>query len=433
MIDTELILAITRKNFSNYFANRLGFFLALAPAVAPFIAYACTVFGGQTQIDITNPTTLLFAQLLLASAIVCPLWRDEHRIRRSDSDVLYLTNPVDTVIGKFLAALKLYSIGVLLFFTSCASIQLVSSSKTINQADVLFFVSQWTAGVILLAFALPGACLSGKSKTAFFFSVSFGCLPLAADAMSIGIASLCEQIHIPGIADTLQAFVSRFQLARLTDFTRSSPAPQELLFLAILVGVPLCLTTRSLRFLRSSETTTKSEYIQRGVRTLGVLLIGLALVALFSNPTTAESDMQRTADASETHAILEALRGSELQILAFVSQDLPAERLRQRDELIEFLRELKEHEENIDVNVINVSTENDTIKVARGLGLVPSATKSLNGPATEYFLGVLFNTPTRSTPVSIANSNQPTRQQLIAAIRVFTGKTSRQVGVLQSN
>ena len=108
------MLAIYKRELKGYFTTPIGFiYLAAFFAICGFYWFAGSLLYGSSDLS------LLFSTLFTISAFLAPLltMRLLTEEKRNKTDQLLLTSPVSLtglVVGKFLSALTVYTIGILI-------------------------------------------------------------------------------------------------------------------------------------------------------------------------------------------------------------------------------------------------------------------------------------------------------------------------------
>ena len=128
MIRANVILAVSKRNFSSYFSSILGYLFIIVFCVAASVMAFNTQFFAANQANLDQlsqqfPLLLLF----LIPAITMTTWSDE---RKLGTDEILFTMPatdVEILLGKYLAVLGVYTVAILCSLVNVLSLEYLGS------------------------------------------------------------------------------------------------------------------------------------------------------------------------------------------------------------------------------------------------------------------------------------------------------------------
>ncbi|MBY0585570.1 Gldg family protein [bacterium] len=178
LVSPPLTFAVFKRNIVSYFTNPIGYlFITAFTAIGAYFAFwhEDRFFAANlcdlSQLNSFFPYVLLF----FVPAITMSIWAEE---RRSGTEELLLTLPgtdLQVVLGKFLAALAIYTVG--LVFLSLQYFVLASLGSPDGGLVLSTFVGYWLIGMALISAGMIASQLTSNVTIAFILGTAF-CLLL---------------------------------------------------------------------------------------------------------------------------------------------------------------------------------------------------------------------------------------------------------------
>ena len=426
----RVILAVFKREFTSYFRNPTGYvFITLfvfLSAVAAFWQedFFLNNLANLDQLNEYFPYLLVF----LAPAITMGLWAEE---RKQGTDELLLTLPADDaslVIGKYLAALGIYSVA-LVFSLSHVVVLLFLGSPDLGLM-VSTYLGYWLMGAALLALGLLASQLTDNLTIAYILGALLCAVPVFLHHAGVLLSGRARRL-----AEDLSAAGQFRDLARGV-VSASSVAYFVLLALGILY---LCVQMAGRQRWPSRPRSPKMAF--------HVALRGVAILAVVGSATVLAARLGPRADvtseqihslAPETLALIESLdAGRPVFIRAYFSREVPRSYIEVRRNLIDFLTEFSAiGRDKIFVRIINTEKYSPEAREARELyGIEPHEISAAEGggrAADEIFLGLVFTCAGEEFVIPFFDRGLPVEYELMRSIRVVSRAERRKVGILDT-
>ena len=339
-MNTKVLNAVFKRNFIGYFSNPTGYvFICVFVLLSSIAAFLPDEFfnanlANLDQLNIWFP----LITLVFVPAITMGIWADE---RRQGTDELLLTIPAsdfDIVIGKYCAAVSIYTVS-LLFSMVCN----MAILRFLGSPDAgLFFCTYfgyWLVGVAMIAIGMVASFLTANLTVSYILG-TLCCAPF--------IAFQWTDVIVPSDRFNIVQIFKSFSIAQQFDlFGRGIVSFSAILYFAVIAATMVYLSVVLIG--RRHWTANQSFFgtLHYSVRSASLLVIGLSLCFIFRH----HNDFGLRADFTEEK--LSTLSRHTVQLLkeltpehpiiveAFVSADMPDSHAQTRHDIISILKEIE--------------------------------------------------------------------------------------------
>ena len=426
-MNAKVLLAVFKRNFISYFANPTGYvFICLFVLLSSFAAFWPNEFF-NTNLANLNQLSLYFPFIMLVfiPAITMSIWADE---RRQGTDELLLTIPAsdfDVVLGKYLAALAIFTVSLL--FSFVCNLWVLG---TLGSPDLGLFIGTyigyWLVGSAMLAVGMVASFLTGNLTVAFILGALFNAplvymvwLEMPFKQWSVG-----EQFAV---------------------FGRGILSFPHLLYFATIVVAMLYLSMVFIgrRHWRAGASSLP-HYALYFLQVSAVIVIGanLCLLAGRSNARSLRLDVTSERLSSLSADTVKLLKNLEIeqpvQIEAFISPEVPELYVRTHLDLLNMLQELKAAGGTDVVLKINRTERfsDESVRAEQRYGIRERRVFSRSrGTMAEDFIymGVAFTCGLEKVILPFVDRGIPVEYELVRSISTVTQQTRKRIGVLQTD
>ena len=167
-MNVKILLSVFKRNFVSYFASPTGYvFICVFVTLSGFAAFWPDDFFSTNRANLDQLNYWFpFIMLLFIPAITMSVWAEE---RHQGTDELLLTLPAsdfDIVLGKYLAALTIYSVA-LLFSLVCNYWVLAFLGDPDTGLFVSTYFGYWLIGLAMLAIGMAASFFTGNLTVAY--------------------------------------------------------------------------------------------------------------------------------------------------------------------------------------------------------------------------------------------------------------------------
>jgi len=435
-MNLNVLRAVFVRNFISYFTNPTGYvFICLFVLLSSLAAFWPEDFfiANLANLDQLNKFFPLI-MLVFIPAITMSIWAEE---RREGTDELLLTIPStdgDIVVGKYLAAVAIYTVSLLFSF---ASSYLVLG--TLGDPDLGLFAATylgyWLVGLAMLAIGMVASFLTANLTVAYVFGALFN-LPLI-----FAYYIYNARLDVFDLGWTLTARPWSVQ-QQLSDFGRGVPTLSGFVYFAAIVVVMLYLSMILIgrrHWSRGDGAFTTSLHYFVRVVSLAVVMLG---IFTFCQRVPLHYDMtseQLTSLAPQTRQLLDDLKPPRpVRIDAFISPEVPEAYVQTRLNLINTLKEMQAiGGAKLDVMIHETKrfSEEATLADERFRISAKKVTTEQRGAFTDDFiyLGVAFRCGLSPVTIPFFDRGTPIEYELIRSICTVADEKRKTVGVLTTD
>ena len=432
-MNAKVLLAVFKRNLLAYFTSPTGYvFICVFVLLSSVAAFLPDEFFNRNLANLDQLNLYFpFIMLVFVPAITMGIWAEE---RRQGTDELLLTIPasdLDVVLGKYLAAVAIYTIS-LGFSMICNAVVLNTLGSPDAGLFVGTYVGYWLVGIAMLAIGMVASFATANLTIAYILGAMFNA-PLVALVWA-------ESILPESWGLTLRDWSISEQLG---EFGRGIVSFSHLLYFLTLVVVMLYLSMVfiSARHWRSGASSA-SHMTLYFVQIVALLLIGLNLCVLFGRHDIVRADVTSEHLSSLSPQTVSLLRDLEpehpVQIEAFISPQVPETYVQTRLDILNRLREMKARAgSKVILRIIpTVQFSEEAARAEQRYGITPRRVFSTKrGRFTEdnIFLGVAFTSGLEKVILPFIDRGIPAEYELVRSLATVTQQERKKVGVLKTD
>jgi ABC-2 type transport system permease protein len=436
----QAAFAVMKRNFAGYFSNPTGYvFLCLFVLLTSFAAFWPHEFFTTNLANFDQLNKFLpYIMLVFIPAITMSVWAEE---RRQGTDELLLTLPAmdfDIVIGKFFAAVLVFTVSLLFSQLSNYGVLLAMTGGDLDSyllASTYF--GYWFMGIAMISVGMVASFLTNNLTVGFIFGAAFNA-PLAFFSNADVILSNSTWI---------ERLYNWSLLQRFEPFGRGLISPSSVFYFLGLaaMGIYLCLILIGRRHWMGGRDGTSMfwHYMLRAAFLL-VTVIAIVLVVEHSPINRARLDIsdQRVSTLSPaTVKVLDEISTGEnsskspIKIDAYVSGNVPTEYVQTKYDLVNLLREydvLGGSRVQVNLHQGIEPFSSDAINAERRFGIRPVSVQSQTRGAIrqdELILGVAISSGLQRIVIPFVPYGTPVEYELTRAIKTVSSPQKMTIGV----
>jgi ABC-2 type transport system permease protein len=431
-MNANVLFAVFKRNFISYFINPTGYvFICVFVLLGSLAAFWSNEFFNANLCNLDQLNQWFpFIMLVFIPAITMSIWADE---RRQGTDELLLTIPAsdaDVVLGKYLAAVAIYSVS-LLFSMICNYAVLDSLGSPDPGLFLATYFGYWMIGLAMLSIGMVASFLTSNLTMAFIFGALFNAPLVAAVAADVifpdAVARVIKQASISEqFAGFGRGVVS---LSAMTYF---------ILIIALMLYLCMVLIGRRHWYSGRQGAAMAGHHAARAVL-LALAVIGLTVVFSRYDFRCDMTSARLSSLSRETRKLLDHLDLERpVQIEAFISPKVPESYVQTRVNLLNMLHELKAAGGNkvqLHINWTEQYSE-EAARAEKRYGIEPRQVGTLQRGALSVdniFLGVAMTSGLQKVIIPFIDRGIPVEYELVRSVATVAKQERKRIGVLSTD
>jgi ABC-2 type transport system permease protein len=430
MFRWHVVSAVFWRNVKQYFSGVLGYLF-----IVVFVT-VCAVMTFSSQFFADNLANLdqlsrWFPMLLLTfiPAITMTIWAEE---KRSGTDSILFTLPAsdfDILLGKFLAALAVYTIALLFSMTQLIPLDLIGDPDW--GVIVTTYIGYWLAGMALVSIGLFASSLTSSATVAFVLGNLLCAIPVLIGTYfkgNIGLERFGVDWNLGDFTIGLIPLSSVVYFVTLTVF---------MLYLNLIV-----ISHR--HWSKGQQTSLGTQFFVRAL-SLGVAFVALNYLVSFGiSSLSAQADLTAeklyTLDTASVDTLEKAKKENcSVTIQAFVSKNVPRSYVNTKKQFVGLLNQFSDYGGNyVDVRFVDVAPNSKAELEAQQLGIEPRDDRSeVDGNVVEQkvYLGAQISSSRGDTTLPFVSGDSSIEYELSRSIAATLEKPDDRMtlGILNSD
>ncbi len=430
-MNVSVVAAIFKRNFISYFSSPIGYvFICAMVLLMAFAAFWPNDFfnANLANLDQLN-RRLPWIMLIFIPAVTMSVWALE---RERGTDELLLTLPardLDVVIGKYLAALAIFTVA-LLFSTSNIAVLMGLGTPDLGLIAANY-LGYWCVGAAMLAVGMVASFLTRNLTVAFILAAAFNA-PLV-------FAAYADVIHSREVALVVKSFSIASQFR---DFGQGVISLSSIVYFGGIVVVMLYVSMVLIRRRHwEGRRVSLPMSVHYGIRAicLACLAVGVAVLATRMDRRVDASSEKLSSLSVQTKALLAGISGDRpVHVEAYVSPRVPEEYVQTRLDLLAMLREVDRLGGDrviVRVNPTEVYSE-IADEAEEQFGITARTVQSAAGgkfAVEDIFLGAAFMCGLEKVVVPFFDRGIPVEYEVVRSIATVSQQKRRRIGVVSTD
>jgi ABC-2 type transport system permease protein len=426
----RVIRAILQRELASYFATPTGYvFITLFVFLSAMAAFwqerfFATNLANLDQLNRFFPYLLIF----LVPAISMSLWAEE---KKQGTEELLLTLPatdLQIVLGKYLAALAIYSVALLFSLSHVVVLCWLGSPDP----GLMFstYLGYWLMGAALLTVGMLASALTDNLTVAFILGAVFCSVPVflnyAGSIVTGAPQRLLEKLSV----------VEQFR-----DLSTGVITLPPLVYFASFAAATLYLNVVILghrRWRTGPKTPPMRAHLAVRALALGAIVASLTLLASNSTLRVDATSEQIHSLSRETKTLLRSIdRRQPVFIQAYFSPDVPRSYVEARSGLVAMLREFQAVSDGgVNAKIVETVKYSPQAREAQErFGIKPFRVPASEESArvmNDIFLGLAFTRGSEEFVIPFFDRGLPVEYELMRSIRVVSRARRKKVGILNT-
>ena len=440
----------------SYFSNPAGYvFITLFVFISSCVAFWQDIFftnnlANLDQLNRYMPYLLLF----FIPAITMSSWADE---RRQGTDELLLTLPahdLDVVLGKYLAALGIYTVALLFCLSHVFVLRLLGEPDL--GVLVSTYLGYWLMGVLLIAVGMVASLLSSNVTVAFILGAVFCAIPIFLGAiLSPTLEFLLRGSGLrwfattflgasgPQAGDEVGRLMENFSVpSQFQDFGTGMVSLSGLLYFFGLAAAFLYVNMALLgRRHWAGGEASRNRWLHYTVR-IGAVIVALLSLDVMVERVGAYTDVSaeklHTLSRESVDLVKQIPDDRPVLIQAYYSPEVPREFVETKADLLGLLKSYASQSGGkIQLNLVPTELYSDEAREAeKQFGIQPRQVLTEDQSkrmSAQVYLGVAFTSGLEEVVIPFFDRGLPVEYELTRSIRVVSRSGRKKVGILNTD